>query len=83
MQCLLKTFSNTKRNVCGYTDHALKRRSIRTKPERSNLIKVAVVGSGSFGEPASLIIKTRDNFMCVSHIHGIIYRCIDPMAKVI
>ncbi|XP_055317663.1 ribonuclease Z, mitochondrial-like [Sitodiplosis mosellana] len=66
MQCLLRTFSNTKRNVCkiGSVEHALNRSLVhRTKPERSSLIKVAVVGSGSFGEPSALIVRTCDNFV--------------------
>lgn len=69
MQYLLKVLSNTKGNAfkIGSIENALKR-TYRSKPERSNLIKVAVVGSGSFGEPSSLIVRTCDNFVYVSRI---------------
>lgn len=66
MQNLLKAFGNTNGNVCKIRsiERALKR-TYKSKVERSNLIKVAVVGSGSFGDPAALVVRTCDNFMYV------------------
>lgn len=68
MHYLLRGLSKTNRNVCELKliDNVCWR-AYRTKPERSNLIKVAVIGSGSFGDPASLLIKTCDSFMYVSN----------------
>lgn len=70
MQYLLRVLSNTKGNAfkIASIENVLKRpfSGYRTRPERSNLIKVAVVGSGSLGEPSSLIVKTCDNFVYVS-----------------
>lgn len=66
MYCLLKAFGTTKptANRFGYVENVF-HRHYRTKPEKSNLIKVAVVGSGSLGDPACLMVKTADNFMYV------------------
>lgn len=65
MFCSLKAFGKAKSySTIKHFDNAV-RRSYRNKPERSNLIKVAVVGSGSLGDPAALIVKTCDNFMYV------------------
>lgn len=62
---LYKTLS--KRNVFSVENVAKRmwhgERNRRKIKERSNLIKVAVVGSGSHGDPASLIVKTCDNFV--------------------
>lgn len=62
MLCRMKSFSKAKRDVynLGYMQ-----RQYRGKPERSNQLKIAVVGSGSFGDPSSLLVKTCDNFMYV------------------
>lgn len=34
---------------------------MRNQPERNEAIKVRVIGSGSFGDPASLYIRTSDH----------------------
>lgn len=63
MLCSMKSAVNRRRYVSelGY----MKRHYRANKPQRSNLLKVSVVGSGSFGEPSSLFIRTCDNFMYV------------------
>lgn len=65
MYCLVKAFGKPKPNArLGFIENVV-RHHYRNKVERSNLVKVAVVGSGSFGDPASLLVKTCDNFMYV------------------
>lgn len=67
MHYMLKTISNTKQNVYKLKsiENVLQRSYRVNRPERSSLIKAAVVGSGSFGDPAALLVKTCDGFMCV------------------
>ncbi|XP_031626112.1 ribonuclease Z, mitochondrial-like [Contarinia nasturtii] len=61
MSYLLNALSITsKRNV--FSINVVKRTYRTKKKEHSSLIKVGVIGSGSFGDPASLLVKTCDNF---------------------
>lgn len=65
MLSLVKAFSRTSRihlNVsrCGYVCRQGRQYS---KNESNDIIKVTVIGSGSFGDPASLLITTCDNVM--------------------
>lgn len=62
MLCRMKSFRKANRDL--YNSGYLQRQ-YRVKQERSNQLKIAVVGSGSFGDPSSLLIKTCDNFMYV------------------
>lgn len=50
---------------CGILKDVANRRHFRrpTEHKSSNLIKVAVVGTGAPGEPSALIVKSCDNFM--------------------
>lgn len=68
MYCLLKAFGSTKPTASrlGCVENVF-HRHYRNKPEKSNLLKVAVIGSGSFGDPACLMVKTADNFVYVIH----------------
>lgn len=61
---LLNVFSANRQKLlkCGIRVKLVRhfRRPVETK---TNLIKAAVVGSGAYGEPSALIVKTCDNFM--------------------
>lgn len=67
MYCLRNAFSlKTKWKVSKQISvEKIVQRHFRRGVEKSNCIKVAIVGSGSFGDPAALIVKTCDNFMYV------------------
>lgn len=64
---LLHVFGANKQKLllrCGIVETVAHYRHFRRPVEqKNNLIKVAVVGSGAFGEPSALIVKSCDNFM--------------------
>lgn len=61
MYCLVKAFGKTKANIrLGYIENVVQR---YYKTKQPNDLKVSVVGSGSFGDPAALVVKTSNNFL--------------------
>lgn len=65
MYSVLRSFSRTKTNARLRLVENVVQRQYRMNTEKSNLIKVHVVGSGSFGDPAALIVRTSDHSMYV------------------
>lgn len=65
MYCLRKVFAEANIGRVKSFENVVHQRNYRHRPEKSNLIKVSVTGSGSLGEPASLLVKTCDSFMYV------------------
>lgn len=68
MMCLSRAISKTRCDVLRCSQRYYQ----RNRPERSSLIKVAVVGSGSFGDPSALVVKTCDNFVYVVITHEVL-----------
>lgn len=65
MNCLLKAFGPSSGSRFQQSSFVQRNYRAKIKYERKHEIKVSVVGSGSFGDPAALVVKNCHNYMYV------------------